>query len=183
MDFEEIWDKIVECLIPKLEKNEGLYIFARRRAKFEGWLKVELCEMLYKNNDISVETVVNNGKRIDITFTDWAVEIKTANTSYKYENVEWVNESLSYNVKSIIKDIEKLKETNYNNKGILFIVFPCETNNKYWKKHIEKIKKHIEKINKQFELNFKDFKFQKDIPGKEIPGIVYFVKISNPMKM
>jgi hypothetical protein len=42
MEFEELSRFIFADLKPRLERNEGLSLFAQERAKFEGWLKVEL---------------------------------------------------------------------------------------------------------------------------------------------
>jgi len=47
-NFDNLAKIIFSGIIPKLERNDGLAIFAKERAKFEGWLKVELCDSLSK---------------------------------------------------------------------------------------------------------------------------------------
>jgi hypothetical protein len=39
--FEKLGELIFAEMKPKLENNQGLLTFAKERAKFEGWLKVE----------------------------------------------------------------------------------------------------------------------------------------------
>lgn len=46
MEFKDMANLIFNEIKPKLENNQGLSIFAKERAKFEGWLKVELCDSL-----------------------------------------------------------------------------------------------------------------------------------------
>ncbi len=83
MEFDEISEIIFGQLTPKLESNQGVSIFAKERAKFEGWLKVELCDSLLKYYQ-----VVPENNRVDITFNGWAIELKTVNTNIRYENVK-----------------------------------------------------------------------------------------------
>ena len=83
MEFLKIREIIFNELKPELESNKGLAIFAKERAKFEGWLKVELVKIL--SNYFDNITPENN--RIDITFKDWAIELKTINTNIRYKNV------------------------------------------------------------------------------------------------
>ena len=73
MEFEDLSNLIFNEIKPKLENNQGLSIFAKERAKFEGWLKVELCNSLSKYfKDVTPEK-----NRIDVTFENWAIELKT----------------------------------------------------------------------------------------------------------
>jgi hypothetical protein len=104
--FEKLAKIIFEKIIPKLENNIGVSIFAKERAKFEGWLKVELCESLSKH----FPTVTPEKDRIDITFDDRAIELKTVNTSYQYENVKKKTRPITKNIQGVIADIEKLKK-------------------------------------------------------------------------
>ncbi len=162
MDFDKLSKLIFEEIIPKLEKNKGVYVFAKHRAKFEGWLKVELCESLSKY----FQNVVPEKDRIDIVCDDWAIELKTVNTNYRYQSVENKSRPITMNVNGVIKDIEKLeklKPLNYVNKAILFVVFPVDGSRKMWKNHLQKIQ------NKLREIKSKEFRFK-----NEIPGIVYF---------
>lgn len=159
MEFENLANVIFGKLKPKLENHRGLSVFAKKRAKFECWLKVELCDSLSKRfKDVAPER-----NRIDITFENWAIELKTINTNIRYKNVENKTKTITKNIQGVIKDIEKLNSTNYLNKAVLFVVFPITHNNKHWQVHIKKIRSHIEKI-KHRDFVFKD----------EIPGVIYF---------
>lgn len=167
LEFIKIKEIIFNELKPKLESNKGLAIFARQKAKFEGWLKVELVEILSNYfYDISPE---NN--RIDITFKDkvnkdWAIELKTINTNMRYENVIGKIRPTTLNIKDAIHDIEKLKLTTYVNKVILFIAFPAENKNQKWQMHLNKIK------NKLKQIEYMEFYF-----SNKIPGVIYLGKI------
>jgi len=134
-------------------------IFTKERAKFEGWLKVELCDSLSRRfPDVTPER-----NRIDITFNGWAIELKTVNTNYRYENVKNKIRPITMNIQGVVGDVEKLKSANYTNKAILFVVFPVIHNRENWQTHLQKISTSLRKI------KFKEFKFK-----DEIPGVVYF---------
>lgn len=163
MKFEQLSKLIFREIKTKLENNQGLFIFAKERAKFEGWLKVELCDSLSKFfNDIAPEK-----ERIDVTFANWAIELKTVNTNIRYRNVENKTRPITKNVQGVIKDIKRLKKSkSYTNKAVLFVVFPITHNNKNWKEHLGKITKELRKV-KHESFDFKDKK------GNEIPGVIY----------
>lgn len=162
MEFLEIKKVLFNKLKPKLEKNSGLAIFAKERAKFEGWLKVEMIEILsnYFNN------IVPENNRIDITFEEWAIELKTINTNIRYPNVKNKHRPITKNVEEVISDINNLKSSSFLRKGIIFIVFPIEHNNINWQVHLNKIKNNLNKI------EFIQFCF-----SNEIPGVIYFGEI------
>jgi hypothetical protein len=160
MDFDKLSSLIFAEIVPKLENHKGIFIFAKERAKFEGWLKVELCESLSKY----FQNVIPERDRIDITFNDWAIELKTVNTNYRFENTEYKTRPITKNIQGVIEDIEKLKKTSsYSNKAILFIVFPATHNHENWQIHLQKIQEKLKKI------RFKEIKF-----GNNIPGVIYF---------
>ncbi len=162
MKFKKLTKLIFDEIKPKLENNQGLSIFAKERSKFEGWLKVELCDSLSKYfKDVAPER-----NRIDITFENWAIELKTINTNIRYENVKNKKRPITKNTEGVIKDIEKLKQTDYTNKTILFIVFPIINGNKKWQIQLQKISKLLK------EIEHIDFIFK-----GEIPGVVYFGSI------
>lgn len=94
MEFERLAEQIFDEIIPKLENNQGISIFAKERAKFEVWLKVELCESF----SIHFPDVILKRNRIDVNFDGWAMEIKTVNTNYRYENVKNKTCSITMNV-------------------------------------------------------------------------------------
>ncbi len=45
-----MFENILNELVKRIEEKEGLSIFARQRSKFEGWLKVELVDILKSKN-------------------------------------------------------------------------------------------------------------------------------------
>lgn len=162
MEFEDLAKLIFNEIKPKLENNQGLSIFAKERAKFEGWLKVELCNSLSKYfKDVAPER-----NRIDVTFENWVIELKTVNTNIRYENVKNKHRPITKNTQGVINDINKLKSIDYTNKAILFVVFPIIHSNKNWQVQLQRISKLLREI-KHVNLNFKD----------EIPGVVYFGSI------
>lgn len=160
--FEKLAEIIFKEMVPKLENNNGVAIFANERAKFEGWLKVELCESMSK----FFPTVTPEKDRIDITFDNWAIELKTVNTNYRYKTVKNKTRPITMNVQGVIDDIEKLKSTNYDCKAILFVVFPVTHNNENWKKHLRKISKLLK------DVKYREFKFK-----NVVPGVIYFGSI------
>ena len=164
MEFLEIKKILLYKLKPKLENNSGLAIFAKERAKFEGWLKVELIEIL---SDYFSDVIPENN-RIDLTFGEWAIELKTINTNIRYKNVKNKHRPITKNVKGIISDINNLKSSSFFRKGVLFIVFPSEHKNVNWQIHLNKIKKFLNKI------EYIQFMFL-----NKIPGIIYFGEIIN----
>jgi len=159
MEFEDLVNLIFNEIKPKLENNQGLSIFAKERAKFEGWLKVELCDSLSKYfKDVAPER-----NRIDVTFENWAIELKTINTNIRYKNVKNKHRPITKNTQGVINDIKKIKSNDYANRAILFIVFPIIHSNKKWQVQLQRILKLLRKI-KHVDFNFKD----------EIPGVIYF---------
>ena len=119
MDFQELSKLILPELKFKIESNKGLAIFAKERAKFEGWLKVTLCEILANQ----CEDVVPEKNWIDITFQDWAIELKTVNTNIRYKNVKNKHRPITKNVEGVIKDITKLSKTDYINNQYCLLFF------------------------------------------------------------
>lgn len=164
MKFEELSNTIFNEIKPKLENSQGLTIFARERAKFEGWLKVEVCDSLSKYFiDVVPERNTPERKKIDISFQNWAIQLKTVNTNYRYKNVEIKSRPITMNIQGVIDDIENLKSLNYDNSAVLFVVFPVTHDNETWQDHYQKISSLLREI-KHVSFNFKNY----------IPGIVYF---------
>lgn len=162
MEFEELAELIFGALKPKLESSQGLFIFAKERAKFEGWLKVELCDSLFKYfKDVAPEK-----DRVDVTFENWAIELKTINTSYRHENVKNKTRPLPQNVQGVIKDIEKLKHLNYKNKAVLFVVFPLPQCHKKWSIQIQRITAQLAIIKDS------EFRFKGNIPAVIYLGLI-----------
>ncbi len=141
-----------------IAEHGGLEVFAVERAKFEGWVKVELVHILRRY----FKSVVPEKEGIDITADGWAIEIKTINTSYTCPLVKKKCRPITLNVKGIIKDIEKLRNsTKYKSKAVFFIVFPLPENamNTFWKKHLSEIQSNLRR-----HLS-RRFRFKNSVPG------------------
>ncbi len=160
--FTELGELIFAELKPKLENSVGLSIFAKERAKFEGWLKVELCDSLSKHfADVTPEK-----DRIDITFEDWAIELKTINTNVRYANVKNKRRPITKNTQGVVDDIEKLRHTKYKNKSVCFAVFPILHNDRNWRIQLERINCQLKR------LEHAEFSFKNKIPGVLYHGLV-----------
>lgn len=174
---DKIWECIYQKFIPKLSENIGLKYFVKNRSKFEGWMQVELCETLSSlSNKITPEKTRNSPNdnsipeklRIDLVIDDYALELKTSNTSYEAEDVESKTRPITSNIDSIINDIKKLKRTTYTKKAIIFVVFPLPNNSELkWNNHIEKIENVLNR-----KLRCYKFKF-----GNKIDARIYLGEI------
>ncbi|MDH5494379.1 MAG: hypothetical protein OEY24_01580, partial [Candidatus Bathyarchaeota archaeon] len=118
-----------------------------------------LCDSLSKH----FKDVIPEQNRIDITFENWAIELKTINTNIRFPNVKNKHRPITRNTQGVVKDIEKLRTTEYTNKSTLFIVFPVRHRNKDWQVQLRRITNKLVKI-EHLEFNFKD----------KIPGTIYF---------
>ncbi len=164
MEFGELSSTIFDGLKPNLENHNGLQVFARERAKFEGWLKVELCAVLVEAGIKPLPEV----DRIDITFEDWAIELKTMNTNIRYSGVRNKHRPITNNVSGLIKDIRALSLTDvmnrFQNRSVLFVVFPITHDNQHWQQyHYPRMLQELADI-KHVEFSFKS----------GIPGVLYF---------
>ena len=151
MTFEELWDILKEEVPSTIIRHNGLKFFIKNRSKFEGWFKVELCDILskYTNN------IIPEKDRIDIVFDEWALELKTSNTNYRYTGVENRSRPITKNVNSIIKDIQDLKRNeNYDKRAVVFIIFPLSKDTSAWNTHILKISSELQEL-KEIEFSFK----------------------------
>jgi hypothetical protein len=159
MEYQELTRIIFEEIKPKLENHEGLSVFARERAKFESWLKVELCDSLLKH----FGDIVPERKRVDVAFNDWGIELKTVNTNIRYEGVKNKTRPITKNTEGVIRDIEKMRLLDFENKAVLFVAFPITHDNRYWQSQLERIKRELR------EIRFCPFSFKGNIPG-----VIYF---------
>ena len=155
--FDELADLVFSKLSALMAEHEGLEIFAVERAKFEGWVKVELVGILKRH----FETVVPEAGGIDVVADDWAIELKTVNTNYRHPLAKSKTRPVTYNVKLVLRDIEKLRRTNYPKKAVLFIVFPLPDKSleKWEKTHLSKIRSKLRK------LRHHGFEFRNGVPA------------------
>ena len=162
MEFEKLSKLIFDGMKPRLENNQGLSTFAKERAKFEGWLKVGLCDSLSKYfMDIAPEK-----DRIDVTFDDWAIQLKTVNTNIRYPGVKNKHRPITKNVQGVIDDIEKLRSVAYLKKAVLFVTFPITHDNRYWQTQLQRISSLLRKV------EYIQFNFLNGIPGVIYLGLI-----------
>ena len=137
--MQELTDRTAKELIVRIQASEGLAVFAKRRAKFEGWLKVELIDILLKNG---VENVVPEAGHVDVSFGDVAIELKTVNTNYRDGIADNLARPITKNIEDVIEDIENhrgKKSERFLIRYIVFIVFPLNEETAGWKAHLGKI--------------------------------------------
>lgn len=160
MNFTELSKIILESLSNRLNKSIGLSVFAKERAKFEGWLKVEVCDILLCKN---ISNVVPEKHRIDVMCDGWAIELKTTNTNYRYPNVVNKTRPITKNIQKIIDDIEQLRtssELTGIKKAILFVVFPVSHLKSEWQEQLNKIKRCLSN-----KIAHKSFMFNNGVKG------------------
>lgn len=163
MNFNELWD-ILKIEIPKrIATNKGLNNFAVNRSRFEGWLKVETCDILSEH----MSSITPEKDTIDIVADNWALELKTPNTSYRHLNVINKIRPITDNVNGIITDIDTLKNNHvYSNKAVVFIAFPLFLANKRWINHKNKISSKLQ------QLKEKEFTFENGVSAVLYFGLV-----------
>lgn len=164
MEVKKVWRKVGDSMADRLSGHRGLSIFARERAKFEGWLKVELCDVLLAEGWHPTP----EDDRIDVTFESWAIELKTCNTNYGFKGVKNKGRPITKNVSGVISDIRKLNrkglKRKYNHRAVVFVMFPMRIDNMYWQqKHLPRIAQEAAWIDQR------DFVFENGLPG-----VLYF---------
>lgn len=162
MSIQELYDLLIDDIVQKISQSHGLQQFANRRAKFEGWLKVTVIDILVQKGYNALPEI----GFVDVTFDDVAIELKTVNTNISYENVVQVNRPITKNTASVISDIEQLHNSAYNSKFVLFVTFPIEHNNANWQVQLRRITAQLENIMHQ------DFVFSNGVPGVLYLGLV-----------
>ena len=162
MTLENLFNLTIEELIQRIQNSEGLTNFAQKRAKFEGWFKVELIDILNKAG-FSAFPEIN---RIDVSFQNIGIELKTLNTNVNYQNVMKLSKPITDNVDGVIKDVEKILNTTFDHKFVMFIVFPITHDNPNWQNHLNRISNNLE------DYKHREFKF-----GLDIPGVIYLGKV------
>ncbi len=122
ISVDDIWEIICSDFKDKMQNHKGLEHFATNRAKFEGWVKVELCDSFFS----IASNIVPEKDNIDIVIDNQiAIELKTTNTSYRIKDVVPKTKNITDNIEKIIVDINALYTNNkYKIKLLVFIVFP-----------------------------------------------------------
>ena len=171
-------DKIVNKLIDTISQHSGCAIFAEERAKFEGWVKVELArifsELGYKVEPEKPYSIDKERHQVDLFSesgnTGLCVELKTVNTSYKGILAKKKTRPITMNINSILEDLEELSRIKEANPGVecyvLFLVYPCRSENRYWQMHKRKLEERCASLSERA-FSFKN--------GER--GLVYVAKV------
>jgi len=190
-DFKQFLDEIKPTLKAKLQSTKILTLFAQNYASFEGWLKVELCEILkghfdqvepeYRLKNVSREDVdEENDKensKIDIRFSNqeqWGIEIKVITTGYKIEGIPVKKgRSIAGKKTKIENDIKKLNSSVMDIKLILIVVYPTK-GDLFYKNHVDK--NNIENTYKKIEdMDIKELKrYPFKFHDEKTQGTIYF---------
>jgi len=135
-----------------LSRKDVALLACQQRAKFEGWLKFELASALKGKVDfdkiILEDSYATNG-RSDISFeyagSKWFVEMKTANTNWRAENLENLSRPVTRNMDGIAEDIIVLREKSAPARGLaVFCIFPIP--DRLWKNTREQLNYHLRRI-------------------------------------
>jgi hypothetical protein len=167
--FDSVVEKIWFGLEKKLTTNSVLPIFVKQRKKFEGWLKVEICELLQDEGYV----VIPENNFIDVTTEDIGIELKTIPTNYAWPGIPHPHaKAVTNGINEVLTDAGKLRFEKYSLKMVNFIVYPLSRSctskhyNLWTKDHLSRIERHVA------ELVEKPFKFQNGYPG-----IAYFGRV------
>lgn len=168
-NFENFRDLLLQKIKQKIESRDILSLFAEKRRSFEGWLKVELCDILMEfSEEITPEYHIGENKKIDILLDDCAIELKIITTQYVMELVENGERSVATKKNEILEDIEKLRSLDFDIfKIIIFVVYPIKEDNQFehWG-HLNLISKKVDLMESQV------FSFKNSIKGKIYIGLV-----------
>lgn len=130
--------------------RDQLQVAVRQRAKFEGWLKIELATGLLKQGwSVELEKVIRVKKPkilADIAITDTTgfcpIMLKTVNTNFVFPGVQKRRRPITRNVNGIKEDVVKLALAGHGG-FVVFVVFPlscsASTRKSKWQKHHAKI--------------------------------------------
>lgn len=143
--------EVVGWCLQDLLARRVLEVALRQRAKFEGWLKVELASALRERGlrpalevsvpgagcvaDIALDAA--EGRRV------WLM-LKTVNTSFRFPGVEHRSRPLTENVKRVIDDINKLQRAPAEDERlVVYVVFPMSAEpsrrEQDWRRYHERV--------------------------------------------
>ncbi len=162
MTTKELFEHTINHIVTRIQNSVGLTRFAHRRAKFEGWLKVELIDILVQQGFNALPEI----ERIDVSFDTVGIELKTVNTNIRYPKVINATRPITKNINSVIEDIENLRTKNFIDKFVVFIAFPITHDNKNWQIHLQRIT-----------INLDNYLYRQFNFGDNISGVIYYGKV------
>jgi hypothetical protein len=164
VDLEKLIKITADELIRRIQASDALGVFASRRAKFEGWLKVELIDILIS---AGYQAIPEQGL-IDVTFDDVAIELKTVNTNYRDGIAENIIRPITQNINNVIADVAGHHGHEIENKFIIFIVFPLNDTHHRWANHLQRVDNALGSLCCPKPFNFKS----------GVAGTIYYGKVN-----
>ena len=165
LDYDTLCMLVSKELKPRIERHRGIAVFARERARFEGWLKAELVDVLVgKGFDAVPET-----NAIDVVCRpqEAAIELKTINTNYMCEGTAYKQKGITQNIAEVVADIKKLETANYFKKMIVFTAYPLVHGHPEWQD------RHLPKIGNLLSLlNYEEITFSNNVKGVIYVGLL-----------
>lgn len=128
-EIQELENKLADCLS---QRKDVLTLPIEQRAKFEGWLKIELAAAVANDarfKNVRLEESYQRSKRADLSFSvagkRFFIQMKTCNTTWRMEEVEERTRPITMNITSVIDDIRSLKELSHDDLGlVVMVLFP-----------------------------------------------------------
>jgi hypothetical protein len=127
-------------------RSSALWTAIRQRAKFEGWLKIELAAALEEDARVEcqLEAPVGDGLRCDLfidhDLTRLYVELKTIGSSWRVPCVENKTKDTTNNIRDVIADVEKLRRAKeYAKCVVAFVEFPVPEEGEKCRRHLKYI--------------------------------------------
>jgi len=140
------------------QRPDATGLVMRQRAKFEGWLKLELAARLAIEDafeNVRLEDPYTGGRRADLSFvhdgTTWFVELKTANTNWRAAGIESKTRPITMNISAIIEDINALRRRSPSSRALaIFVIFPIPQ--RIWTPERQKLAHHLKRIEEEASL-------------------------------
>jgi len=117
------------------DRRDTVWLAVRQRAKFEGWLKLELARALETAGftEVMLECRYAGRRKADLAFRIQGVrcfmELSMCNTNWRVKSVRTASRPITKNVEHVLKDIEKLKMVEEPDVGLaLTLFFPVPIN-------------------------------------------------------
>jgi hypothetical protein len=128
---DERFELFASCLNDLLGRP-ALSIALRQRAKFEGWLKIELAHALEdRGASVSLEAGVPGTRyRADVRATlpgpeEAYIMLKTVNTNFRFSGISSLTRPITKNIRGVIEDVSKLRASaSEAPRLVIFPVFP-----------------------------------------------------------
>jgi hypothetical protein len=136
---------LLDCMLSVLNGHEAVLALAfRQRAKFEGWLKLELAVNLAAHGarSLVLEAPCGAGQRADLGFTmdgvPYLIELKTANTNWRLPGVAPKTRPITKNISGIVTDARKLMRCQARG-FVAFVLFPLPVADYRWAHYLQRV--------------------------------------------